>query len=146
MDRYEKTLTLILRIVAVVSMTAVFAVVMPAEWMSAIHRRLGMGELPQGPIMGYLTRSLSALYAAHGAMLFFVSLDVRRYLPLVRCLAVIGVLFGAAVLALDVAVGLPMLWIVCEGPFIIGLGCVLWWLTGRLPPDCNLANPADPLD
>jgi len=35
--------------------------------------------------MGYLTRSLSAMYALHGALVFLVSLDVRRFLPVVKC-------------------------------------------------------------
>ena len=46
-----------------------------------IHRQVGLGELPQVPIVGYLTRSISALYALHGALLVFMAGDVRRYLP-----------------------------------------------------------------
>ena len=132
MNRSEKALVMLLRAAAILLLTAVIPVVMPSAWMKEIHRLLGMGELPEGPIMGYLTRSLSAMYAMHGALVFFVSLDVRRYLPVVTCLAVLGIVFGLGMVVLDVAVGMPLPWVLCEGPFIIVLGGVLLWLAGRV--------------
>jgi hypothetical protein len=131
-DVYEKALILLLRISAVVLLTAVVPAVMPFDWMRAIHWQLGMGELPDGPIVGYLTRSLSAMYAVHGALVFFISLDVRRFLPVVKCLAVLGVVFGVGMLILDILVGMPRSWVVGEGPFVIGLGGVLLWLAVRI--------------
>ena len=121
-----------MRLAAVMLLTALIPVVMPFSWMKDIHHALGMGVLPEGPIMGYLTRSLSAMYAMHGALVFFVSLDVRRYLPVVKCLAVLGISFGSGMLALDIMVGMPSSWIAGEGPFIIVLGGVMLWLTGRV--------------
>ena len=132
MNRYEKALVLLLRGSAVLLLTALVPAMMPFAWMKEIHSQLGMGELPEGPIMGYLTRSLSGMYAMHGALGFFVSLDIHRYLPVVKCLAVLCVLFGIGLLVLDVAVGMPTFWILCEGPFVIVLGGVLLWLTGRV--------------
>jgi hypothetical protein len=131
MSRAEKALVVLLRVAAVLVMTAVVAVVMPFEWMAAIHRALELGELPEGPIVGYLTRSASALYALHGVLVLYVSFDVRRYLPLVKCLAVLSLVFGAVMLPLDYLVGLPIQWVLCEGPFIIALGAVLLWLAVR---------------
>ena len=61
----------------------------------------------------------------HGAVVFFVSLDVRRYLPVVKCLAVLAILFGVGLFVLDVVVGMPPLWIACEGPFVVVLGGVM---------------------
>jgi hypothetical protein len=134
MSRAEKALVVLLRAVALLLMVAVVPVVMPSEWMAAIHRALGMGELPSRPIVGYLTRSVSALYALHGVLVLCISFDVRRYLPLVKCLGVLSLAFGAVMLALDYLVGMPIWWVFCEGPFIITLGAVLLWLavkTGR---------------
>lgn len=128
----EKTLVVLLRISAVVLLTALVPAVMPFAWMKEIHQWLGMGELPEGPIIGYLTRSLSAMYAMHGALVLFVSLDVRRFLPVVKCLAVLGIVFGVGMIALDVVVEMPLSWVLCEGPFIIILGSVLLWLAGRI--------------
>ncbi len=131
MNRAEKSLVWILRSVAILLLTALIPAVMPFAWMKDIHRLLGMGELPEGPIVGYLTRSLSAMYAMHGALVFFVSLDVRRYLSVVKCLAVLGIVFGLGMLALDVTLGMPLLWTLGEGPFIALLGGAMLWLSRR---------------
>ena len=138
MNRHEKTLVLLMRVSAIVLLTALVPSVMPFAWMKEIHRWLGMGELPEGPIVGYLTRSLSAMYAMHGALVLFVSFDVRRFLPVVKCLAALGIVFGIGMLALDVVVGMPLFWVVCEGPFVIILGGVLLWLAGQVQ-----GRPAD---
>ena len=131
MKGYEKVLVVLLRTSGIVLLTALIPAVMPFGWMDAIHQRLGMGKLPDVPITGYLTRSLSAMYALHGALVIFVSLDIRRYLPVVKCLAVLSIIFGAGLLVLDVMVGMPLLWVLAEGPSVIVLGGVLLWLTGR---------------
>ena len=135
MNRSELVLAWIMRISALILITALFPAVMPFAWMDLIHRQLGMGELPAIPMVSYLTRSLSAMYAMHGALVFFVSLDVRRFLPVVRCLAVLGILFGIGMTVLDTAIGFPLFWIVGEGPLIIILGGVLLWLAGRVGKD-----------
>lgn len=132
MSRPEKILAFLLRCSAVMLLTALVPVVMPFAWMQQIHRALGLGELPQGPLIGYLTRSLSLLYAMHGAVLLFVSFDVRRYLPVVEILAVLEIAFGLGMLALDIAVGMPPAWIVGEGPLIALLGGVWLWLARRV--------------
>ena len=135
MNNCEKALVILLRIAAVVLLTALIPSVMPFAWMKDIHRQLGMGELPEGPIMGYLTRSLSAMYALHGAIVWFVSGDVRRYLPVVKCLAVLAILFGVGVFVLDVMVGMPPAWTASEGPFVVVLGGVLFRLARRVTCD-----------
>ncbi len=134
MNSSEKSLVILLRVVGVLLLTAVIPAVMPFAWIKDVHRTLGMGELPEAPIMGYLTRSLSAMYALHGALVFFISLDVRRYLPVVKFLAVLSVFFGCGMLVLDIVVRLPPWWIVGEGPSIIALGGVMFWLAGRVQP------------
>ena len=131
MNRYERILTRLLRLGGVVMLTALGAVVMPYEWMNVIHQQQGLGELPHVPIVGYLTRSISAIYALHGALLVFIASDVRRYLPVVRFLAVAGVAFGAVMLGIDYFVGMPVPWTVGEGPSVIVFSAVILWLTGR---------------
>ena len=111
-------------------LTALGAVVMPFDWMNSIHQQVGLGELPHVPVVGYLTRSISGLYALHGALLMFLAGDVCRYLPVVRFLAVAGAVFGAMMLAIDCAVGMPVPWTVGEGPYVIALSAVILWLTG----------------
>ena len=113
-------------------LAALLPSMMPLAWMKEIHRYLGMGELPDGPIIGYLARSLSVMYAMHGAVLFFVSLDIRRFLPVVKFVAVLTILFGLWLTTLDVVVGMPPFWIVSEGPVLFVLYCVVFWLTGHV--------------
>ncbi len=130
MNRNETILAWLLRLGGAVMLTALGAVVMPFDWMNVIHRQAGLGELPHVPIVGYLTRSISGLYALHGALLVFLARDVRRYLSVVRFLAVAGAAFGAMMLAIDCAVGMPLPWAVCEGPFVVLLSAIILWLTG----------------
>ncbi len=129
---HERVLVGLLRISGVILLVALVPVVMPFGWMQAIHRYLGMGELPAGPIIGYLTRSLSLFYALHGALIIFISLNIRFYLPMVKFLAVVSILFGISMTVLDAAVGMPLRWILCEGPLVILLGAVMRWLAGKI--------------
>lgn len=129
----ERVLVIVLRVSGMLLLTALVPAVMPHSWMDEIHRRLDLGQLPDMPIIGYLTRSLSGLYALHGAVIFFVSLDVRRYLPVIKCLFVLGFLFGLGMVVLDRAVGIPTLWACCEGPFIIVLSIIALWLASKVP-------------
>ncbi len=131
MNRNERILVWLLRITGLIMLTALGAVVMPYGWMNVIHQQQGLGELPHVPIVGYLTRSISALYALHGALLVFVSNDLRRYLSVVRFIALAGVVFRAMMLAIDWAVGVPVLWTIGEGPWVILLSAVILWLAGR---------------
>jgi hypothetical protein len=127
----ERALVVLLRASAALLLVAVVPAVMPLAWMDAVHRWLGLGELPSGPIVSYLARSLSAMYAVHGALLLYVSGDVQRYLPLVKYLAVLGIAFGAGMFVLDCLVGLPASWIACEGPLIVALGVTVLWLAAE---------------
>lgn len=125
----ERVLVFLLRLGGVATCLAAFAIVMPTAWMEGIHARLGLGELPQAPIVEYLTRSLSALYAMHGALLLIIATDVRRYRPLVVWAALSSAGFGAIVLAIDLHAGLPTWWVLIEGPPLLGLGLLLGWLS-----------------
>src|SRR5262245_42957351 len=117
-------LVLVLRLCALVLLLALVAVVLPFSWMASIYAGLGLGELPDVPLMGYLTRSLSGLYAFHGALMWFMSGDVRRFAPVLRFQAWCSVVFGVGMVVLDVAVGLPWFWIAVEGPSIVAIGVV----------------------
>jgi hypothetical protein len=131
-NRAEIALAVILRLSAAMLLLALVPVVMPHRWMSLIHQGLEMGELPEMPIVGYLTRSISALYAMQGAIALFISLDIRRYLPFIRFQAVLSIIFGLTMIGIDSAVGIPLRWLLCEGPFIMILGTGMFWLASRV--------------
>src|SRR4051794_28031632 len=89
-----KVLVFLFRLLGVSGLFALVAVFMPVSWMAATHRWLGLGEMPTAPVVEYLARSLSALYALLGALFLVVAADPERYRPLVRFLAVAVVLMS----------------------------------------------------
>jgi hypothetical protein len=90
---------------------------------------------------GYLTRSVSALYALHGALLIIVSLDVRRYLPIVQFLGWAGVVMGVLLFGLDRTVGMPLQWANLEGPFVVAISVVILVLAGRVNAHRQTTEP-----
>jgi hypothetical protein len=118
----------VLRAFGVLDVCAAGAVVMPVRWMAAAHAWLGLGVMPDGPLVGYLARSAAALYVLHGAMVLFLSLDVRRYWRLITFLAVAAVLHGAVMLGIDLAEGMPFWWTAFEGAGFAATGPSCWRL------------------
>jgi hypothetical protein len=131
MVTFERVLVVVLRLAAAMLLAATVPAVMPFAWMEIIHRRIGLGDLPNATIVHYLTRSASALYALQGAIDLFISFDVRRYLPLVLFQGWLAVVFGAAMLVMDAAVGMPLWWTCAEGPFVMALGIVFVRLSAK---------------
>lgn len=129
----ERMLTWLLRGSAAVLLLAVPAAMLPTEWMDRVHAWMGLGSLPRGPIVEYLTRSASLVYAMHGGVVLALSLDVRAHRLAIRGTGVAVALFGAGVLAVDLAAGMPWWWTAGEGPSVFASGALTWWLAGRVP-------------
>lgn len=123
----DRFLTVFLRVVGTVSGSAALCAVMPLSAMDAAHRALGMGPLPQGPVVEYLARSTSAFYALLGVLLWAASLDLARYRPLIRLFGFAFIALGALLLWADSAAGLPLFWRAGEGPVDAFFGVVLLW-------------------
>jgi hypothetical protein len=113
----ERLLVWLLRLFGASTLIALGAVFMPHDWMNLIHQRLGMGDLPDLPIVGYL---------------ILVSRDVRRYLPIIRFFGVASAGMGVLLFGLDLAVGMPVFWTVAEGPPVVALGLVILLLARRV--------------
>jgi hypothetical protein len=128
----ERRLTWLLRVAAGLLLLAGPFAFMPHAWMSAVHEWLGLGTLPELPIIGYLTRSVSALYAFYGLITLWISADVRRYGPLIDLLGLGNILFGGFMLLLDRVVTMPRFWVLIEGPFIITFGAAILLLRRRM--------------
>ena len=125
MNRRERLLVLVLRIGAGLLLLSLAPALMPFAWMQAIHRAVGLGELTETPLNQYLTRSLSALYAFHGALMLCLSFDVRRFQPVIRLVGAGNVVFGVFSVLLDLAAGMPLAWTLVEGPFILVAGLLI---------------------
>lgn len=130
--RAESLLQLLLRGLGALDLLAFGAMLMPEEWMAAAHAWLGMGDLPRAAVVDYLARSASLMYAQHGAVFLFISTDVRRYRPLIRCLAFIAILSGGLMLAIDLSAGIPLFWTLIEGPGYIALASAVLVLCRRV--------------
>lgn len=132
----QRALAWLLRGAGAVMLLALVPAFLPDSAMAQIHGGIGLGELPQITIVGYLTRSQSALYSFTGALFTFVSFDVLRYRPLIRHIARITFVFATYLFCLDIWVGLPIWWILAEGPLLWSAAAIILVLVRRLPKMC----------
>ena len=129
MTRADKVLVILLRyLLGIPGLFALLAVFMPVSWMAATHRWLGLGEMPTGPVVEYLARSLSAFYAVMGALCLVLATDLERYRPLVRFLGAAFALMSLVLLGVDLAAGMPWWWSASEGPGGVVFGALLFLL------------------
>lgn len=123
--RQARWMVFLLRACAVADILAVIVAVMPAKWIASLHAQLSMGHFPVETIAIYLVRSASLMYAAYGLLLFFVSFDVNRYLPLIHFLALIAIVHGLFLIGIDFCTAMPWWWTAGEGPLLITWGIVV---------------------
>jgi len=126
-------LKILLRLIGAASLTALVFVVAPHEWMRSIHAWLGMGELPEAPVVWYLARSTSAFYALTGGLFWLVSFDLQRHRLVVIYLGTAVALLGIALTIIDWLEGLPLFWRIWEGPFVTAFGLAVLMLSRALP-------------
>ena len=135
-------LVFLLRCGAVLTGSAFLAVFLPVDWMASMHRWLGLGEFPRTPLVDYLARSVAAFYGFHGVLLFVISTDVVRYRSLVWYVAVMNVVFGLMLLAIDIHAGLPAYWTAFEGPPVAIIGILVGYFNWRLVPAADVSMGA----
>ena len=123
-----RLLALYLRGMGVFDFLAVAVTLAPAEWLATAHRSAGLGEWPAAPIASYLARSASAMYALHGAIVFFVSFDVVKYAALIRFMAYAALVHGIVLVGIDRMQEMPAYWRWGEGPAFAATGLIALWL------------------
>lgn len=128
MNCAELSIIVIMRVMAITGLLAIPAIFMPYSWMNACHQMMGLGQLPEAPIVSYLARSLSGFYALLSALMLVISFDIRSYHALVKCLALLLTVAGCVLLYIDLISGMPILWTWSEGPPILVIGLLLLWL------------------
>ena len=128
----ERVLKLILQINGAVMATALVAVFMSHDQMAAIHQWLGLGKFPEGIIVDYLARSLSAFYAIMGVLYIVLARDIRAYATIITFMAWASICFGVATIIIDLQLDFPAWWTWGEGPFIIMYGTVVLWLQRKV--------------
>ncbi|MBP3956619.1 hypothetical protein J8F10_15200 [Gemmata sp. G18] len=128
----DRLLIWLMRIDAGVVLCAFPCAFLPFEWMDTVHRDwLGLGPLPDAVITRYMTRSLSLVYAMHGAIVLAITFDWKRYRPLVPVLAWLHAVLGVGLLIVDLNAGVPWWWTAGEGPGLVAFGLVKLFLYRR---------------
>jgi len=127
----DQVMKWVLRIIGTSSLFALIFVAVPQSWMQSIHADLGMGVLPDSPVVGYLARTTSALYAILGGLFWVVSFDLDRHRRVLNYLGAALTLFGVVLFVVDWAEGMPPFWTYWEGPFIIMFGLALLLLNRK---------------
>jgi hypothetical protein len=130
-DSSDRGLRILLRVLGAIDALALVAVAMPEASMARVHEFLQLGELPSAPLVGYLTRSASLLYAMHGVMIVFISFDTPRYRPLIRFLAWLAIVHGLLLLLIDWREQMPLWWTLLEGPAYCAMGLAVLGLLRR---------------
>src|SRR2546425_5938583 len=110
MQRVENYLKLLLQGFGAVTAIALVPFVMPRSWMAMVHEWLGMGVLPDQPVVEYLARTTSALYGLLGGLYLVLATDVRRFARAITYSAVAALLISAVNTALCLRAGMPTWW------------------------------------
>jgi hypothetical protein len=124
-DRY---VLLFLRVIGGIALLAFAAAVMPETWIVETAEALGFDPFPFSPLTFYLARNLSLLYGFVGVFLLVVALDLDRYRPLVRYVAIGTILFGPLQLVVDSMSDMPSWWTLGESLSTLVGGVLLYWL------------------
>ncbi len=114
MTPVDRLLTWLIRANAAVLLCAAAAIVFPTDLMAEVHTRLGLGTFIRDRLTEYLTRSASAGYAMHGAVLAALTTDVRRHRRLIDRVYVLHFLFALTMLGIDLHAGMPGWWTAAE--------------------------------
>jgi hypothetical protein len=126
-------LATVLRLGGGVLCLAAGAMFLPRQTMAATNLWLGLEPLVETPLILYLARSASALYALRGLSYFVAASDPVRYRPLIVFIGATNVAFGLALGVIGVTAGMPAWWTALESPFVIGSGIVILVLVRWVP-------------
>jgi hypothetical protein len=122
---------LVLRATAILGLLAFVGAALPESWMKAVYEWGDELEpWPGGALLLYLARVVSLLYGFIGLLTGYLSFDIPRYLPLIRFIAVVSLLFVPVMFVVIWTAGLPTVWLVSEPVGILVIS-VLWYVTSR---------------
>ncbi len=117
----ERIQAWLLRLTGTFEILAFFAVVMPRTWMEVSHAWLGLGEMPDGPILMFMIRQASYAYGMHGVSLWILASNVSRFRPLIILNGISFLLAAPVFFMIDYTYGMPALWTLMDS-----VGCGLF--------------------
>ena len=119
----------LLRLAGATEILAFIAVVMPRSWMEFSHTGMGMGELPDAPVLMFMIRQASYTYGIHGLSLWLLASDVERFRPFVVFNGWAFLIAGPVFFLIDIYSGMPWWWTIAD-PFSCSFfGAALLWLS-----------------
>lgn len=126
----ERLLVWLLRLAGAVELLAFIAVVMPRSWMEITNAWLGLGQMPEGPLLMFMIRQASYTYGVHGLSLWLIATDVERFRPFVVFNAVAFLVAAPVFFLIDFTSGMPLWWALGD-PVSCGVfGAALLLLSG----------------
>jgi hypothetical protein len=127
----KRLLVWLLRIAGATEILAFIAVVMPRSWMEISNAWLGLGEMPEGPLLMFMIRQASYTYGVHGLSLWLLASDVERFRPFVVFNGIAFLIAAPVFVLIDLSSGMPLWWTVSD-PLSCGfLGAALLLLSRR---------------
>ena len=137
MNKHERWLKILLWLFGGPPALAIFPFVMPRSWMSGVHEWLGMGALPDKPIVEYLARYASAMSALYGFLLLLFATDVHRYAAVITLQARMIMVLSAVGLIFGLRAGMPVWWMMGDvASCWLCCGAMLW-LQKKIAPSPN---------
>lgn len=127
----DRLVSWILRLTGATEIFAFFAVVMPRSWMEVSHSWLGMGEMPDGPLIMFMIRQASYAYGMHGVSLWLLATDVKRYRTLIIFNGISFLIAGVVFTLIDYSAGMPFWWTIVDGVGCASFGAAMLWLNRR---------------
>ena len=134
MKNAERWLKILLLLFGLPAAFAIVPFLIPTRWMAAVHEWLGMGVLPDKPIVDYLARYASAFSAFYGFLLLLLMRDVRRYAPVITFQAVAIIALSGLGAIFAWRAGMPAWWIIADVVSCWSYCGGMLWLQTKIPP------------
>lgn len=120
-----------LRMIIVILLTGLPGALLPGEAFEKFSWLMGYGQPPLKPLTIYLAGNAGYAYVALAAVIWAISLDLRRYQPLVRVCGWIMVVAGPAYFSIDLQCHLPLWWVLMDSVSCLLIGITLLWSCPR---------------
>jgi hypothetical protein len=133
----EKLQSWVLRLTGATEILAFISVVMPRSWMESAHSWLGLGQMPDGPVIMFMIRQASYAYGMHGVSLLLMATDVRRFQPLIVFNGISFLLAGVVFYLIDYSAGMPFWWTIIDALGCASFGVAVLILNRRMRESMN---------
>lgn len=130
-----RALKICLWIAGVGCLLSVFGIFLPISAWESVAKYFGIESLhlPDSPLVEYAVRLMSATYAAAGVFYIILALRPMEYGLLVPFSGLAAVFVGVVCAITGLAVGMPLLWFLCDSASctVLGVLILVFWRLAR---------------